>query len=129
MTDLPSYEVVLELDRNLRSIEAGAPPYLRFDHVDTTSNLKHIIGPQRHMVSLLLHKALLALHRPYFAKAVALDEPMVSQFASSFNACVMSARQHTILMRSILKQNPIAAHRWWFFLCVSLLATDLRGLI
>lgn len=44
------------------------------------------------------------------------EEPMLSPFAASFNACIVSARKHVALMRSILTLSPRAAYKWWFFL-------------
>ncbi|KAM0789787.1 hypothetical protein ACM66B_006639 [Microbotryomycetes sp. NB124-2] len=119
--ELPDYSEVLLLDKALRSHEARAPDWLRltdFSGVpradDTTSSVA-----QRHMLCLLLHKALLALHRPWFAKAVMHDsdaEPMTSPWAASFNACCISARKHVHLMKSILLSAPQIGYRWWFFL-------------
>lgn len=115
-SELPAYHEILRLDGELKAREAKAPAWLRLNspgpsHPDATT------VPQKHMVSLLLHKALLALHRPYFAKAILYgDEPMLSTHAASFNACIISARKHNLIMRSLLIECPKAAYRWWFFL-------------
>ncbi|KAM0747622.1 hypothetical protein T439DRAFT_292608, partial [Meredithblackwellia eburnea MCA 4105] len=116
-SDLPAYEEVLRLDRQLKECEARAPSWLRLSVVGSSGLAPDPSTiPQKHMVSLLLHKALLALHRPFFALAVlAGPEPMLSSYAASFNACIVSARKHIQLMRSLLNENPTAAYRWWFF--------------
>ncbi|RXK39802.1 hypothetical protein M231_02995 [Tremella mesenterica] len=73
--------------------------------------------PQVHMAALLLHKALLALHRPWFFQAIAAgSEPLRSPYAASFQACISSARRHTQIMGSCLRRCPGAAYSWWFFL-------------
>ncbi|GAA5838680.1 hypothetical protein JCM11251_003261 [Rhodosporidiobolus azoricus] len=120
-TDLPDYAEVLALDRTLRAHEARAPEWLRL--TDFSGALRPDDTPgtvaQRHMLCLLLHKALLALHRPWFAKAVMHDsgaEPMTTPWAASFNACCISARKHVHLMKSILISSPQAGFHWWFFL-------------
>ena len=84
---------------------------------------------QGHMLSLLVHKGLLALHRPFFGQALMAErqEPMVTAHAASFNACVASARKHTQIMRSVLRQAPVAANKWWFFLCRFKLIQLVRG--
>jgi hypothetical protein len=69
------------------------------------------------MLSLLVHKALLFLHRPWFAKILreANSEPLLSPNATSFTACITSSRRHTRIMKSILQYAPTLAHTWWFF--------------
>lgn len=119
-SELPAYDDVLALDRDLRQVEANAPPFLQpgdfTDRVSTVDPVEGMLSVQRHMVALLLHKSLLALHRPWFAKAVTTHtEPMLTPYAASFNVCILSARKHTELMRSILTKAPIIATTWWFF--------------
>jgi hypothetical protein len=71
----------------------------------------------RSMLSLLVHKALLFLHRPWFAKVLreGNSEPLLSPNATSFTACITSSRRHTRIMKSILQYAPTIAHTWWFF--------------
>lgn len=75
--DLPPYEKVLQLDQELRAREACAPPWLRLGsgappHADATT------VPQKHMVSLLLHKALLGAHYVWIWHSVNLTDPLRS---------------------------------------------------
>ncbi|ORY28183.1 fungal-specific transcription factor domain-domain-containing protein [Naematelia encephala] len=120
--ELPSYDVVMRLDGELRSVEAGAPQWLKWreyeamaEATDEETKMRRI--PQQHQAALLLHKALLALHRPWFSKAITSgSEPLLTQYAASFSACISSARKHTQIMASILRQSPEAAYSWWFFL-------------
>lgn len=125
--DLPDYAAVLQLDREFKATAAKAPHFLRLDESSSAnpahpaaSEIERKLIPQRHMLVLLLHKGLLALHRPWFAKALMSGaEPMTSPYAASFNACLISARRHTSLMRSVLEKAPTAACHWWFFACES----------
>ncbi|KAK4052952.1 hypothetical protein OIO90_004076 [Microbotryomycetes sp. JL221] len=115
--ELPKYSEVLSLDKALRSHEARAPGWMRitdFSRASQADDPPSSIA-QRHMLCLLLHKALLALHRPWFAKAVMQDsgaEPMTSPWAASFNACCISARRHVQLMKSILVSSPKVGYRY-----------------
>ncbi|KAJ8295659.1 putative transcriptional regulatory protein C1F7.11c [Rhodotorula toruloides] len=121
--DLPDYAAVLQLDREFKATAAKAPHWLRLDETTSSassthppSDIERKLIPQRHMLVLLLHKGLLALHRPWFAKALMSGtEPMTSPYAASFNACLISARRHTSLMRSVLEKAPRAAVTWWFY--------------
>jgi len=112
---------VLKLDRDLRAKEATAPACLKMTKQPNQASQGgvDVNVPQSHMLSLLVHKGLLALHRPFFAQALLADgrEPMLTPQAASFNACVASARKHTQIMRSILQQSPTVANVWWFFVC------------
>lgn len=125
--DLPDYAAVLQLDREFKATAAKAPHWLRLDETASSassthppSDIERKLIPQRHMLVLLLHKGLLALHRPWFAKALMSGtEPMTSPYAASFNACLISARRHTSLMRSVLEKAPRAAVTWWFYACES----------
>ncbi|POY70520.1 hypothetical protein BMF94_6434 [Rhodotorula taiwanensis] len=117
--DLPDYAVVLQLDRELKASEASAPGWLRSAEFPPAQihDLPEKIVAQKHMLNLLLHKGLLALHRPWFAKALMSGaEPMCTPWAASFNACILSARRHVQIMRSILVSAQRAGLRWWFFL-------------
>ncbi|KAL7418264.1 hypothetical protein Q5752_006720 [Cryptotrichosporon argae] len=117
-TDLPAYDVVLQLDAGLRATESSGPTWLRWTevgHADWQSSPRQ--SAQQHAATLFVHKALLALHRPWFFKAVMSGaEPLLSPYSASFNVCVSSARKHTRLMASILRQNTEAAYGWWFFI-------------
>jgi hypothetical protein len=42
---------------------------------------------------------------------------MCTPWAASFNACIISARRHVQIMRSVLLSAERAGLRWWFFLC------------
>lgn len=62
--DLPSYDVVMKLDGELRAIEAAAPTWLRWREYDViTENLDPVSrarkASQQHQAALLIHKALL----------------------------------------------------------------------
>mgnify|MGYP007007020821 CR=1 FL=1 len=63
--DLPDYGQVLILDRELKASEASAPAWLRATDFSgrTLDQLPEKIIAQKHMLALLLHKGLLALHR------------------------------------------------------------------
>lgn len=63
--DLPDYGQVLALDRELKASEASAPAWLRATDFSgrTLDQLPEKIIAQKHMLALLLHKGLLALHR------------------------------------------------------------------
>ncbi|GAA5981002.1 hypothetical protein JCM10908_003948 [Rhodotorula pacifica] len=117
--ELPDYGHVLALDRELKTSEASAPAWLRatdFSGKTHDQSPEKIIA-QKHMLALLLHKGLLALHRPWFAKALMSGgEPMCTPWAASFNACIISARRHVQIMRSVLVSAQRAGVRWWFFL-------------
>ena len=112
-------EQVQSLDRKIRASELATPAYLQ--HGRTSSNMASVnslsehdrvhIRSQQHMLSLLHHKALLFMHRPFFARAMsASDDPMSSPHSSSFIACITSARKHSHLLDSILSINPIIAN-------------------
>ncbi len=76
---------------------------------------QHIL-PQKHMLSLLIHKAILFLHRPFFSEATRkTSEPLLSPYSSSFAAAIGSARQHTLLFKSATESCP-SALKWWFFI-------------
>ena len=63
--------------------------------------------------------------RPWFAKALMSDcEPMCTPWAASFNACIISARRHVQIMRSVLLSAERAGLRWWFFLCARFPGVD-----
>ena len=74
-----------------------------------------------------------ALHRPWFSISLSSNvDPLLSAEALSFSTCVSSARKHTQIMNSLLKQCPEAAKTWWFFSCklsTSALFAFYRGLI
>lgn len=46
-----------------------------------------------------------------------MNEPLLSPFAASFAACILSARKHAQIMASILKNCPGSTHNWWFIPC------------
>lgn len=59
---LPSYDVVLQVDGELRAVEAGSPQWLRWreqfdDDIVEESRERQL--PQQHQAALLIHKALL----------------------------------------------------------------------
>ena len=56
---LPAYEVVAGLDRELRSVESSAPQWLKWRAASTLTTETERRVPQQHMACLLLHKALL----------------------------------------------------------------------
>jgi Fungal specific transcription factor domain len=138
--ELPAYDVVLDLDRRCRNFETEAPPFLRFDDrtdpfegleqyperlqlvAQKQSVLDGLLGRRVltlccSMLSLLVNKALLFLHRPWFAKILreGNSEPLLSPNAASFTVCITSSRSHTRIMKSILQYAPTMAHTWWFF--------------
>lgn len=121
--ELPDYSVVMALDKELREVEQSAPSWLRWNEAalnDPSARSSHTPRQitQQHAAVLFCHKALLALHRPWFFKSVmAGTEPLLGPHAPSFTASVNSARKHTRLMASLLRHNPNAAHKWWFFIC------------
>ncbi len=120
---LPDLGAVMILDKELRDFAETVPPWL---HMQSAGGHEAdpsippaelcLIIPQRHMLHLLIHKALLFLHRPFFGLATKHHgEPLLSSFASSFAAAVGSARQHTLLFHSALSVCPGSAS-WWFFI-------------
>ena len=61
--ELPPYSVVLQIDRELRSVESSAPAWLRWKdgpevELPNGGKVEKMI-PQQHMIGLLLHKGLL----------------------------------------------------------------------
>jgi len=72
---------------------------------------------QQHIGCTYLQKGFLALHRPWFSKAISTgSEPLMSEYAASFTGCVQSARITTQITSSILRQYPDVAYGWWLFL-------------
>jgi hypothetical protein len=89
--DLPEHAMVMDLDHRVRTFYATIPSFLQYERplpsLDFTT--KRVIQSQRHMLHLLVHKALLFLHRPYYIRAVrAPSEPMLSSASTSFAAAV-----------------------------------------
>ena len=119
---LPPHSVAMDLDQEIRFFEAQIPTYLLLDRplaADISAYLSeaqisHILS-QRHMICMMIHKALLFLHRPWFGRTLFKGgEPLLSEFAPSFAAAVSSARKHTQLYESLLDGLPRAL-TWWFF--------------
>lgn len=78
----------MKLDSQLRAFESSIPQLLNLQRPLPEHWDPHII-PQRHMLSLLIHKALLFLHRPWFGRALlTAEESLFSPLASSFAAAV-----------------------------------------
>ena len=140
--DLPEIHQVMAIDDELRQLARSLPSWLQLsldwpiagesatrpENVGIPEHhLAHII-PQRHMLSLLIHKALLFLHRPFFAHTIQHSdgEPLLSLHASSFAAAIGSARQHTLLVRSAMAQCPQAL-KWWFFMFHLLTASIIQA--
>ncbi|KAH8916253.1 hypothetical protein BT69DRAFT_794956 [Atractiella rhizophila] len=106
-----TYDHVCKIDQRIRTIERTAPEFLqlqdgvfnsieRFQAMGVSRDESKQIVAQQHMLSLLIHKALLYLHRPWFAKALQTDaDPMNSPYVSSFVACVTSARKYAKTFR------------------------------
>lgn len=135
--ETPSVLHVMSIDAEIRSFMRNIPSWLRLDeesppsgqavtkdasssslpgpHQISQADCDHIL-PQKHMLSLLFHKAILFLHRPFFCKATKnTNEPLLSPYASSFAAAIGSARQHTMLFSSAMDSCP-SALKWWFFI-------------
>ncbi len=135
--EAPAIAQVMAIDAEIRAFMVQVPSWLLLDEDHASSQRSHErsanastslspdltgvqgphhILPQKHMLSLLFHKAILFLHRPFFCKATHNgNEPLLSPYASSFAAAVGSARQHTMLFKSALATCP-SALQWWFFI-------------
>lgn len=124
------YSEALSLDRRVREVEGQAPAVLRSGMF---SRLKRhdTLGPhepeplavahtavQRHMHTLIVHKALLFLHRPWLGHILSqkIQEPLNSCFGISFSASIASAEAIVENMSSALVECPHEARSFWFFM-------------
>lgn len=125
------YSEALRLDRAVREVEGQAPPSLRAGLFSRFSQRQDTLGPhtpeplqtshtivQKHMHTLIVHKALLFLHRPWLGHILSLDltEPLNSPFGISFSASIASAEALVLNMSSALAECPHEARSFWFFM-------------
>ncbi|KEI42355.1 uncharacterized protein L969DRAFT_97832, partial [Mixia osmundae IAM 14324] len=127
--NVPDSKTILQMDRQARSFLSNSPSYLRFGAPSLAGEHCHL-APQRLMLELLVHKALLFIHRPFFAEALLhSNEPLSSPRAASFVACIKSARQHTLIMQTALQTCPASAFHWWFFAFHAATAAVIQSLV
>lgn len=109
-----TYERVLQLDQRLRDLDKSIPPRLRVEGA-----MKIEVSPgkpwaanhqilQAFLLSSLLHKNLLFLHRPWLDLLLRQDlpEPADSAFGLSFKTCIQSAHAIAQSMQSLMLYCP-----------------------
>lgn len=106
----PLYDHILKMDTELREQYEKVPSFLHMRSTEESKNDPGWLVIQRHSLSLLTHKALVILHRPYAARAK--GNP---RYQNSRRKCVEAAV--TLLKHQseiFLESQGLLRHARWF---------------
>lgn len=134
-----TFKEVIRLDSTISSFETTLPLGLSRSEPPTMSELtdptQHLAAYHRTFMMLYINETRLALHRPYFIRALREypQEPIESPFKQSFFGCLEASRAVISLVGNMITiHGPLIERRWHFFFhlvsaCVCLASIGIRA--